>query len=96
MIVEIKDVQIGDEIVVSMNSRVMFGKAVRRTKKGTLVVSTKMDVIKRERTDKWGGIHRWVDRTYICAPVEEHNGTKYLRNYGDVWVVRRDGILMDV
>jgi len=25
MIVKIKDVQIGDEIVVSMNSRVMFG-----------------------------------------------------------------------
>ena len=95
MIVKIKDVQIGDEIVVSMNSRVMFGKAIRRTKKGTLVVSTKVEVIERSYTG-YGRTRRWKERSYICAPVEEHNGTKYLRNYGDVWVVRRDGILMDV
>lgn len=95
MIVEIKDVQIGDEIVVPMHSRVMFGKAIRRTKNGTLVVSTKMEVVERGYTAH-GRTPIWKERTYICAPASEHNGTKYLRNYGDVWIVRRDGILMDV
>lgn len=96
MIVKFNELKVGDEIIVPLNSRMIFGKVLRFTKKSA-VISTKIHEVRKTI----GSNYRckpltWIERTYECAPVSEHNSTKYVNHYRDFWVMKRDGILMDI
>lgn len=96
MIVKFNELKVGDEVIVPLNSKMIFGKVLRFTKKSA-VISTKIHEVRKTITNNYGYKPRtWIERTYECAPVSEHNSTKYVNHYRDFWVVRREGILMDI
>jgi hypothetical protein len=75
MIVTINDLQIGDEVVISSYSSVIFGKVIRRTKANTVVLSTKMVEISSEF---------YSYKVYVYEPdCSKHNTKKYIRQWGD-------------
>ena len=94
MIAKFNELKVGDEIIVPLNSRMIFGKVLRFTKQ-SIVISTNITVEKF--TYNSGSYTRnWIKKTYRCVPVSEHNATKHINHYRDFWVMKRDGILMDI
>ena len=94
MIAKFNELKIGDEIIVPLNSKLIFGKVIRFTKQ-SVVISTSMDVKKYTYTS--GSYTRnYIKRVYRYTPVSEHNATKHVNHYRDFWVMKRDGILMDI
>ena len=85
-LVDVKDLEIGDEIVISSGSSFRYLRVMRQPRIGkkvhwhtklplytALKCSTRIDVIKHSRT--WGTpnkVHTWEEKKYIFTP-EDHN-----------------------
>jgi len=84
-IIDVKDLEIGDEIVISSGSSFRYLRVMRQPRIGKRVhwhtklplytavkCSTRIDVTKQSRT--WGNnqVHTWDEKKYIFTP-EDHN-----------------------
>lgn len=84
-LIDVKDLEIGDEIVTSSGSSFRYLRVMRQPRIGKKVhwntklplytavkCSARIDVIKRSRT--WGNnqVHTWEEKKYIFTP-EDHN-----------------------
>jgi len=102
MLVEVKDLRIGDEIIVPSNSNLRYLKLLRQPilKKGAKVnwktqcpvykpvmCSTRRDV----KTYTYPGSNKaYTYNEWICTP-EEHNVQRYENlNYRKIWLVKRE------
>ena len=102
--IEIADLQVGDEIIVPSNSMLMYLKVLRpvklrkrgginqRTQKALysgVWCSTRKVVKTYSYTWANGKIHTWNKNEYECTPLN-HNIEGYRElNYKTIWLVKR-------
>jgi len=89
MLISFKDIEIGDEIIISSNSKLKYLKVISKTASGK---SFKCSAFRGDRPSFWG-IH--IEKNvYICQPDSSlHNTIFYLMNdegYSDIWLVKRN------
>lgn len=104
MLIEIKDLIIGDEIIVSSNSQLKYlrvlrlpsiSKVINRWGNSPLYKSVKCSARQEEvnynYTGKSGNTRSWKRKQYICTP-EEHNIEIYQNlNWKSIWLIKREG-----
>ena len=100
MLIEIKDLREGDEILVPSLSKLKYLRVLRDPQLRTnpnyrgnylykaVKCSAKCEMT--EHTSTWGGTtHKWTSKEFICTP-ENHNHTFYRDlNHSDIWLVNR-------
>lgn len=98
MLVEIQDLQVGDEILTALNGNLVYLKVLRPVKPSvkkdrygkdlykSIFCSTNRQVIVRTNP---GSKFTWEQRIYMCTP-ENHNYNRYFNlNYKELWLVNR-------
>ena len=84
-LVDVKDLEIGDEIVISSGSSFRYLRVMRQPRIGkkvhwhtklplytALKCSARIDVKRHSGTSSSGNIHSWDEKKYIFTP-EDHN-----------------------
>ena len=84
-LIDVKDLEIGDEIVISSGSSFRYLRVMRQPRIGkkvhwhtklplytALKCSARIDVTQRSRTWGSGTVHTWDEKKYIFTP-EDHN-----------------------
>ena len=84
-LIDVKDLEIGDEIVVSSGSSFRYFRVLRKPRTGkrlhwitkapmyvAVKCSTRVDVTKQSRTWRNGDVHTWEEKKYVFTP-EDHN-----------------------
>lgn len=101
MEIQLKDLQVGDEILVPSASKFRYYRVLRPIKErinkktntplGTykaVRVSANIEEIKHSRTYS-SRVHNWIEKRYHCTP-ENHNIELYANlNYKSLWLINR-------
>ena len=86
MLIDFKDIRVGDEIIIPSNSNIKYLKVISKTKSGQ---SLKCSI--GEGITGKGAYGR--GRYYCETDVSKHNAIFYLRDdngYRDIWLVKRE------
>lgn len=101
MHIELKDLQVGDEILVASASKLRYYRILRLPKERidkktgkslgsykAVRVSANMEEISHSRN--YGTrVHNWIEKRYHCTP-ENHNIELYANlNYKSLWLINR-------
>lgn len=90
MLIDYKDIQVGDLLVLPTNSNL---RLVRVEKLGIKSHRCSFQKNMKEIPNPWGGNHAWFKKDYFQPDVSKHNAVFYLkedRGYTDILLLKRD------
>lgn len=104
-LIDVKDLEIGDEIVISSGSSFRYLRVMRQPRIGKRVhwhtkapmytavkCSTRIDVTQHSRTWGNGTVHTWDEKKYIFTP-EDHNAEVSVNlNYRDILLIKKANV----
>jgi hypothetical protein len=88
MLIDFKNIKIGDEILIPSNSNLKYLKVISITNKGSLKCS-----LGKNKIPLPNYYHTYRKDKYIETDITKHNSIFYLkddRGYTDIWLVKRE------
>lgn len=96
MLIDFKDIQVGDEIIVPSNSNLKYLKVLKLGIKSHLCSIQKG--VTKDITTTWAGTSYMLKKKNTCeTDISKHNATFYLKDeegYKDMWLANKPDVVL--